>query len=698
MKKILVFFLLLLLFSNHWMQAEINEMRSLPDGEHYTQLSDDKKAILKYAYKTGQVVETLFHVDNAREMKLESIDGYRINSSGYRILVWTDLEKRSGHSWEANVYDYDVRRNFLKPLSDVAGKMMIPTFSPDGRMCVFVRDNNLYLKKFDYDTESQMTKDGEPEKIINGIPDWIYQEEFGMNHLISWSPDSKMLAFVKSDETNVPNFSYTAFDGSIYPSTQSYKYPKSGENNSTVGCYAYNVETRDIKLMNLPKDAEIYIPRICFTGNPDQLAIMTLNRHQNIFNLYFANPRSTVTKLILKDESNYYINPQWIYSISFSANNFAYVSERDGFAHIYLYSGTGSLEKQVTSGNWDVTDFYGFHPETHTFYFQSAEENPLRRSVYKMDNKGNKTKLSSKEGYNAACFSSRFQYFVNEFSNTETPSVLSIHDEKGKELSVVSTKKTAALKDSKGKEFFTFTNQQGDVLNGWMMKPTDFDSNKKYPVIIVQNNAPNTQEVVDKYTVEWYYPLVQQAYVLVGIDTRGTAARGEGFRKCTYSQLGVLESDDLIAGANYLSSQPFVDKSRISLYGWGYGGFTTLMAMSKSDIFKAGIAIAPITDWRLYNSIFTERFMRTPKENFMKYDFCSPIKYADKLRGNLLLVHGTSDEKVHFQHSMQYSDALIRAGKLFDTQIYPNGNHCLSDEKTQAHLYKTIVRFLKENL
>ncbi|MDR0680404.1 MAG: S9 family peptidase [Dysgonamonadaceae bacterium] len=681
---------------------EIFEVQQGTDGVYYTVLSSDGKAILRYACKNGRLTDTLFHVDKVRETKLERIDGYSIDNRGFRILVWNEKEPVYRRSWRANVYDYDVRRNFLKPLSDTKGKIMIPTFSPDGRMVAFVRNNNIWLKKLDYDTESQITKDGEFGKILNGIADWVYEEEFAQTRLMSWSSDSRFLAFLKSDETDVPAFTLQMFDGSLYPGVFSYKYPKAGQNNSKVSCYVFNVETKDTKRMNVPLDEDGYIPRIHFTENPDQLAVMTLNRHQNNFNMYFVNPKSTVSKLVLHDESKYYIDPDQIFSITFSKDNFAYVSAKDGFAHIYFYSITGVSERQATSGNWDVTRLYGFNPETKTVYYQSAEESPLRRSIYKIDAKGNKIKLTTKTGTNQAVFSKNFQYFINYFSNTTTPLLVSIYDEKGKELAVLTDNSTiqnrlAAVRFSQ-KEFFTFTNEMGDLLNGWMIKPSHFTEKKQYPAVLIQYGGPNSQEVLDKYTMDWYYYLAEEGYIVVSVDGRGTGARGEEFRKCTYLQLGLLESDDQIAAAKYLGKQPFIDKNQVAIWGWSYGGFITLMSMSRGNgIFNAGIAIAPVTDWRFYDSIYTERFMRTPKENFNNYDLCSPVKIADKLQGNLLLIHGTSDDNVHYLNTLYYADALVEAEKNFEMQIYSNKNHSLLGPKTRNHLYSRIIHFLKMN-
>ncbi|MDR1369653.1 MAG: S9 family peptidase [Dysgonamonadaceae bacterium] len=681
----------------------MSEMRPMADGEHYTMQSPDKKCILRYAYKTGKVVDTLFNVNTVRETKLESFADYWISNTGHRIIVSTDKESIYRRSWKANLYDYDARRKFLKPLSDSPGKLMIPTFSPDGRMCAFVKDNNIWLKKFDYDTESQLTNDGAVGQILNGITDWVYEEEFQTTQLMSWSPDNKFLAFVKSDETLVPSFSFQQYDGSLYPGFLTFKYPKAGENNSTVACYVYHVETKDTKKMNVPLNADGYIPRIEFTENPEQLAVMTLNRNQNTFNMYYANPKSTVSRLILKDENKYYIEPDFIQNIQFTKDNFLYISEKDGFSHIYLYTINGILERQITSGNWDVTDLYGMNPVTKTIYYQSAEESPLRRSVYSIDIKNKVTKLSSKTGTNSAKFSSNFNYFVNNYSNATTPNLITMNDEKGKELFVLND--NAALKSKierttlPQKEFFSFETPEGNSLNGWMIKPLDFSASKKYPVLMEQYSGPNSQQVADRFGVGWEHFMASLGYIVVCVDGRGTAARGEEFRKCTYMNLGILESDDQIAAANYLGSLPYIDKNKIAIWGWSYGGTITLMSMSRGHgVFKAGIAIAPVTDWKLYDSVYAERFMRTPKENFTAYDKNSPVALAPDLQGRLLLVHGTSDDNVHFQNSMYYSQALVEAGKQFEMQVYSNKNHSILGVKYRFHLYMRVADFLQRNL
>jgi len=699
-----------------FLPKEIKEIQPLPDGEHYSVLSDDGTKILQYAYKTGKETGVLFDVNTVRETKLDTIEGYIISSTGYRIIVWTNKEYIYHHSWKADMYDYDVRRNFLKPLSDSPGKLMIPTFSPDGRMCAFVRNNDIWLKKFDFDTESQVTKDGETTfgvsqfgKIINGITDWIYEKAFRATNLISWSPDSKMLAFVKFDESQVPVFQMQIFDNSLYPGFLSFKYPRAGHKTSTVACYSYSVDTKDIKKMNIPISSEDYIPLIKFTTNPEQLAVMTLNRTQNIFSMYYANPKSTGSKLILKDENKYYIEPDYLKYITFTPENFIYLNEKDGYRHIYLYSLTGVLQKQLTSGKWDVMACYGIDPTAQCVYYQSAEESPMKRAIYKVDFKGNKTKLSQKQGTNKADFSANFKYFINNYSNITTPAVTTINESsKGRELFVLED--NWMLKDlltnSKfvSKEFFTVKNTEGTELNGWIVKPlsagiSNAGASNKYPVVMYQYSGPGSQLVLDCFDFDWEYYLSSIGYIVVCVDGRGTGARGQEFAKRTYLNLGQFESEDQISVANYMASQPYVDKNKIAIWGWSYGGFNTLMSMSKGNgIFKAGIAIAPVTDWKFHDAIYTERYMRMPNENFTGYMNSSPIQLANKLQGNLLLVHGTSDDIVHYLNTLYYSDALVNAEKQFDMQIYSGKNHNLSGNKTRYHLYTRMTNFLSEKL
>lgn len=682
----------------------IGEMRSLPDGEHYTAMNNDRSMIIKYSYRTGNPVDTLFNARTARESTFDDFDGYNISSTGHHILVWRETEPIYRRSFKAMVYDYDVRRNYVKPLSDSKNKQMIPTYSPDGRMCAYVVDNNIWIRKFDYDTEVQVTKDGELNKILNGITDWVYEEEFAVTNLMAWSPDSEYLAYVRFDESEVPEYSMQMWGNGLYPGYYNFKYPKAGEKNSKVTLHSYSVATKDIKELKVPVDADSYIPRITFTTNPEQLAVMTLNRQQNVFNMYYANPKSGVFRLILQDENKCYVDSEWLTSIHFNPNGFTYVSEQDGYSHIYLYSPTGVMQRQVTRGNWDVTRLIGYDNATKVTYYESAEESPLRRSVYKIDQKGVKTKLSESEGTNSADFSANYAYFVNNYSNANTPAVITVNETKSKKVLRV-LQDNAALREKLAntsfskKEFFKVHTASDYELNAWIVKPVDFDESKKYPVLMVQYSGPNSQQVLDKYGFDWEHYLAANGIIVVSVDGRGTGARGEAFRKCTYMRMGDLESRDQVEAAQALGKLPYVDAKRIAIWGWSFGGYNTLMSMSVGNgTFKAGIAVAPPTDWKYYDSVYTERFMRTPKENFSGYAATSPIKLAKDLQGKLLLVHGTADDNVHFQQTMDYAEALVQAGKQFDMQVYKDRNHSIYGGNTRYHLYTRMSNFLFDNL
>lgn len=685
-------------------KTAVGEMRSLPDGEHYTAMNAERNMIVKYSYRTGKAVDTLFNATTARECEFTKFDGYTISSTGHHILVWRETEPIYRRSYKAAVYDYDVRRNYIKPITDSKEKVMIPTFSPDGRMCAFVKDNNIWIRKFDFDTEVQVTKDGALNKILNGTTDWVYEEEFAITNLMAWSPDSEYLAYVRTDETEVPEYSMQVYGEGLYPSYYNFKYPKAGQKNSTVSVKAYSVQTRDTKHLDVPMDEDSYIPRITFTRNASQLAVMTLNRHQNIFNMYYVNPKSGVSRLILREENECYVDSEWLSSIHFLSNGFTYVSEQDGYAHIYLYSPTGVLQKQITQGNWDVTRLIGYDEATKNTYYESAEESPLRRAVYKIDAKGVKTRLTPEEGTNSAAFSANYAYFVNRYSNANTPMRITVNETKSRKV-LRTLQDNAELRERLAqyrfgkKEFFTLTTKSGFELNAWMVKPANFDESKKYPVMMTQYSGPNSQQVLDSYSFDWEQYLAANGIIVVCVDGRGTGARGEAFRKCTYLRMGEKESQDQVEAAQALGQYPYIDAGRMAIWGWSFGGYNTLMALSVGHgTFKVGIAVAPPTDWKYYDTVYTERYMRTPQENFDGYAATSPLKKVKDLEGKLLLIHGTADDNVHFMQSMEYAEALVQAGKQFDMHVYKDRNHGISGGNTRYHLYTKMSNYLFENL
>lgn len=688
----------------------IRGVTPMNDREHYTQLSPDNKRIVKYSYKTGKEVGVIFDVETARECDLEKIQGYIFSPDEKRILIETEREPIYRRSYSSVYHLYSVENNKLSELTE--GKIRIPVFSPDGNLIAFVRDNNIFLIKLLYGgSESQITKDGEINKVINGAPDWVYEEEFGYNSALTFSPDNKMIAYVRWDESNVKSFEFPMYKGDCpaymqyaeYPGKYTYKYPVAGEDNSKVSVKTFDIFSKVTRTMQLPIEDDAYIPRIRFTNNPEQLAIMTINRHQNRFDMYYANPRSGVCKLILRDESNWYIKESIYDNIKFYDKYFSLLSEKDGFAHLYWYTINGTLVKQVTQGEFEVKSFLGWDEKSNTFYYVSNEGSPLRTAVWKTDGKGRKTCLSQKEGTNNAMFSAGMKYFINFFNNTETPTEVTINDNNGKTIATLMDNadlkaKVAGMKMPE-KEFFTFTTPEGYELNGWMMKPVDFDPSQKYPVLMFQYSGPGSQQVLDTWSVSWETYMATQGYIAVCVDGRGTGGRGAAFEKCTYLSIGVKEADDQVSAAKYLGTLPYIDKDRIAIWGWSYGGYMTLMSMSQgSNVFKAGIAVAAPTDWRFYDTVYTERFMRTPQENKEGYDKASAINRIDKLHGKLLMVHGTADDNVHYRNMAEYCEELVQHDKYCDMQIYTNRNHNIMGGNTRNHLYKKLTNYIKENL
>ncbi|MCP9611804.1 S9 family peptidase [Coprobacter tertius] len=681
----------------------------LSDGLHYLQKSKDGAMIIKYAYKTGKPVDTLFNAKKARECPFKKFDGYTLSKDEKKIMLYTDVEPIYRRSFKANYYTFEIKRNLVKPLSD-NGKQQIATMSPNGRMVAFVRDNNIYLKKLDYDTESAVTTDGVKNKIINGATDWVYEEEFALTNTLTWSSDSEVLAFVKFDESMVPEYSMQMFEGmcpslkqyALYPGEFRYKYPVAGEKNSEVGVYSYTVDTRQVKKLNVPLESEGYIPRICFTENAEQLAVMTFNRHQNHFRIFGVNPKSGVSKLLIQDQSKTWIDPDNKDYITFYPDFFVFASEKDGYRHLYQYTLTGNLIRQLTKGDWDVTAYLGYDGKG-AFYYQAATEGPLYRSIYKVDTKGKVTKLSTRKGTNNAIFNPGCTYFVNNYSSVETPLLVTVNDAKGKEIRVLQDNKS--LKDKLSslqyshKEFFTFKNEVGISLNGYIMKPVNFDPSKKYPVLMVQYSGPASQMVTDSWSFDWEQYLTANGYIVACVDGRGTGGRGAEFTKSIYLKLGILESQDQVSAAKYLASLDYVDGNNIAIWGWSFGGYNTLMSMvSSSGVFKAGVAIAPVTDWRYYDSIYTERYMRTPKENMEGYLASSPVEKAADFSGNLLIIAGTADDNVHYLNTLQFSEAMVQANKQFDMQIYTNRNHSIYGCNTRMHLYTKVCDFLNMHL
>jgi len=694
-------------------QAGVNGIQSMNDGIHYTTTELNDNQIVKHAYATGETLETLFNLKDFPQSGITSIGEYQFSNNERKLLLTTAKEPIYRRSFVAEYWVYDSESKSLKRLSE-NGKQQLATFSPDGSKVAFVRKNNLYIKDLSSEKESQITIDGNFNSIINGAPDWVYEEEFSFSKAFEWSPDSKFIAFMRFDESKVPLYSMTMFAGTapaleqnrVYPSVYSFKYPKAGEPNSVVSVLSYELATATTRKMDVGTETDMYIPRIYFTKDPSKLAILRLNRHQNKLDMLIANPASGQSKTIYSEENKYYIDEQQYSGIQFLSDqkHFCLTSERDGWNHIYLYEMDGKLVRQITSGNWDVTDFLGYDAATKKFFYVSSETSPLRRDVYSITLDGKKKiKLTHEIGTNSPTFSTSFNYFINSYSNVTTPKQVTLNDANGIRIRTLESntaliEKLANYKYNE-KEFFSFTTIQNVTLNGWMIKPIDFNPTKKYPVLMIQYSGPNSQQVVDSWGMGWNEYLAQQGYIVACVDPRGTGARGEEFRKMTYLQLGKYETQDQIEGAKYLGGIPYVDKYRIGIWGWSYGGFISCSCMVKGNgIFKAGIAVAPVTNWRFYDNVYTERYMRTPAENPKGYDDNSPLYFAANLQGKFLICHGTADDNVHTQNTYEFTEKLVQANKQFEMQLYTNRNHNIRGGNTTMHLYTRMTDFLKTNL
>ena len=689
-------------------------LQSMKDGRYYTTLEDDGTKIVKYSYKTGKKEEVIFDIGNLKRNpdSVKHITDYEFSPDESKILVYNDVERIYRRSFLARYYVYDRRYRELIPLAD-EGKQQVPAFSPNSQMVAYVKDNDIYLKKLRFGTTSAVTDDGEKNRIINGIPDWVYEEEFGYNRAFEWSPNSEDLAFVRFDESEVKQYSFPLYKGmypqkeeyALYPGRYEYKYPKAGEENSKVSVHVFNVKNRTTKTMDIGNLEDFYVPRLRWTHDPDKLGIIKLNRLQNELELYLANPASGVSNVLLTVREEKYIAENVLDNIRFlpDGEHFVYVGQEDGYNHIHLYSMAGIKIRQITSGSWDITDFYGYDANNEAFFFQAAKESPLQREIYSVDLKGEDLqRLTPAKGYSSAKFSSDFAYFINAWSSSSEVPQIAVYENDGDLVRVVEDNSSLKEKlfeyEIPQKEFFTFETSEGVELNGYMIKPVDFDKSMQYPVLMSQYSGPGSQEVLDHWQMNWEQYLASNGYLVVSVDGRGTGARGEEFLKTTYLELGRYESDDQIETARYLGSLPYVDASRIGIWGWSFGGYMSSICLSKSDLFKVGIAVAPVTNWRYYDTIYTERFMRTPQMNPKGYDDNSPINMAGDLSGKLFLIHGSADDNVHFQNTMEYAEKLIQAGKQFDMFVYPNRNHSIYGGNTRHHLYDMMSRYIFNNL
>ena len=685
----------------------MDELNTMKNTNQYTVLNFNRSSrttqIDLYDYATLNKVATLIDTKNHPELK--SIDNYTFDKQEKKILIATQSKPIFRHSFTANYFVYDIVAKKLQKFTDKA--IQEPTFSPDGNSVAYAFENNLYLTNLISGVTTQMTKDGKKNAIINGITDWVYEEEFSFVKAFDWNADGTKIAFIRFDETNVPEFSMDMYNEGLYPTQNVFKYPKAGEKNAEVSLHIFDIKTNNVSTINLGNYTDFYIPRIKWTNDAAVLSAQVINRHQNNLDLHFVNANTGKTKVVLNEKDAAYV--EVTDNLTFlKDNSFIWTSEKDGFNHIYHYDQNGKLKKQITKGNWEVTAYYGFDEKNKTIYYQSVENGSINRDVYaiNIDGKG-KIRLSSKTGTNAATFSPNFQYFINTFSSATAAPYYSLNDSKtGKEIKKIQSNEGVEEKLAKygvsPKEFFVLTTEKGHGLNSWMIKPKDFSASKKYPVLMFQYSGPGSQQVANTWNGTndyWYFMLAQKGYIVVCVDGRGTGFRGAGFKKCTYKELGKYEVEDQIDAAKVIGKYSYVDASRIGIWGWSYGGFMASNCIFQgADVFKTAIAVAPVTSWRYYDSIYTERYMQTPQENASGYDNNSPINHVNKLKGNFLLVHGTADDNVHVQNTMKMIEALVQANKQFDWAIYPDKNHGIYGGKTRLQLYTKMTNFIIEKL
>ena len=697
------------IYNGEFRAKGMEELHSMKNTNQYTILNSDEASrsmqIDLFDFATLKKINTLIDTKNQAKL-LSGIDSYSFSSDEKMILIANNTQKIYRHSFTADYFLYDIATN---ELTKILEQVQEPTFSPDGKKIAYAKDNNLFIYDIASKTNSQITTDGKKNAIINGITDWVYEEEFAFVRAFDWSKDSKKIAYIRFDESQVPEFSMSIFGKYLYPKIETFKYPKAGEKNSLVSLNLYDVDAKATKNVDLHQYTDFYIPRIKWTNDANILSAKILNRHQDNLDLLFVDGTTAATKVVLNEKNKSYIDYVDTDNLTFlKDNSFIWTSEKDGFNHIYLYDKTGKLRNQVTKGNWELTQYYGLDEKSNTIFYQSTENGSINRDVYRININGkNKVRLSQNVGTTSATFSPNFQYYISTYSTATQPTTYTLNESKtGKQIQVIENNEELATKlkdyDLPQKEFFVLKTEKGNELNAWMIKPKDFDASKKYPVLMYQYSGPGSQQVNNEwgsYDDYWFMMLAQQGYIVACVDGRGTGFKGEDFKKVTYKQLGKYEVEDQIDAAKVIGNYPYVDKSRIGIWGWSYGGFMASNCILKgNDVFKMAIAVAPVTNWRFYDSIYTERYMQTPQENPNGYDDNSPINFVNKLKGKFLLIHGSGDDNVHVQNSMQMMEALIQANKQFDSQIYPDKNHGIYGGKTRIQLFTKMTNFINANL
>lgn len=687
------------IYSNLFKTNRLDALHSLKNGKDFTILNyenQNKSCVEVYDYASFSKQKTLVCSDEISDFR---IDSYEFSNDEQKILLGGDFAPIYRHSQQGKYYVFDLKTRERKAVFDK--KIQEPTFSPDGKKVAFVFDNNLYINDLERNNISQITFDGEKNKIINGIADWVYEEEFSIVRMFEWSNDSQKLAFIRFDEQEVPEFSMDIYGSGLYPYPMQFKYPKAGEKNSEVSAMVYHLNENKTTTINT--QSAYYIPRLKWTNDAHTLSLQTLNRNQNHFELVFFNTENQQKIIVYTEKNNSYVE---LPSVHFLENNsFLISSEKDGFNHLYLYD-KGKQLQQITKGNWEVTNFYGFDPKQKIIYYQSTERGSIYRDVYSISLKGKKTLLSKHLGTNSAEFSHTFSYFIGQHQSAKTPPSASVFETSSlKEVKKIADNtplidKINAYTNSR-KEFQQLQ-INGNSLNAWILKPENFNPNKKYPLLMYQYSGPGSQSVSDTWLKSddlWHLSLTQKGYIVICVDGRGTGYKGTDFKKITQLQLGKYETIDQIAVAEYFSKLSYIDPNRIGIWGWSFGGFTSTNCLLKGNhIFKMAIAVAPVTNWRFYDTIYTERYMTTPAENPTGYDDNSPLNFASLLKGKYLLIHGSADDNVHLQNATRLVEELVQNNKTFDWAFYPDKNHGIYGGNTRIHLFEKMTKFILENL
>jgi len=685
----------------------LDALHSMNNGQQYSVLNFKRNtgstSIDIYDYKTLEKTKTL--VDSKDLEAITYFTDYSFSADETKILLATEVESIFRRSSLGIYFVFDVNTKSLTKVAEE--KIQEPTFSPNGNKIAYGRANNLFIKDLNSGATIQFTKDGEKNKIINGITDWVYEEEFGFVRAFDWNADGTKIAFIRFDETNVPEFSMDVYGKNLYQTQTVFKYPKAGEANALVSLFVFDLNSKQLGEVKVGKTYEdFYIPRIKWSKNKDVLSAQYTNRHQNELDLWMINTANNTSEIAISEKDKAYVDVTD--NLTFlEDDSFIWTSERDGFNHVYHYDKKGKLINQVTKGNWEVTNYYGYDSKTERIFYQSVENGSINRDVYAIKLNGrNKQRLSENTGTNNADFSADFTYFINTFSNVNTPPLYTLNDaKKGKVLKVIkdnSNLRTVVAGFNKGKKEFSTININGNDLNTWMIKPSNFDASKKYPLLMYQYSGPGSQQVANKWNSSndyWYYMLAEQGYIVACVDARGTGYKGADFKKVTQKELGKYEVEDQIAAAKLFGSRNYIDEDNIGIWGWSYGGFMSSNCLLKgNDTFAMAIAVAPVTSWRFYDSIYTERYMTTPQENASGYDENSPINHVDKLKGDYLLIHGTGDDNVHVQNTMRMVEALVQANKQFEWMIYPDKNHGIYGGNTRLHLYTKMTNFINRTL